>query len=145
MTTVRGRSACSIIIIIIQCIFSFVIIGRESTMWSANNCLQIMIYSCALTSVSDFAANNICSCACVVVSTSEKNGSSFSRDEEEWLDLSTRPEKTAKPQRRQWKFLLLYFSNIWKIENWIKTSSYYQRQSYAFICINSARNIAVST
>ncbi len=48
------------------------------------------------------------------MSTSEKNGSSFSRDKEEELDLSTRPEKTAKLQRRQWNFLLLYYSNILK-------------------------------
>ncbi len=79
------------------------------------------------------------------MSTSEKNGSSFSRDEEERLDLSTRPEKTAKLQRKQWNFILLYYGNIWKKEKWMKTRSCYRRRSYAFVCINSARNSAVST
>ncbi len=57
----------------------------------------------------------------LVVSTSEKNG------------------------KKAIDFLLLYFGDIRKKGDWMKTSSYYRRRSYAFVCINSARNSAVST
>ena len=34
--------------IIIRCVFSFLSIGRGSTTWPANNCLQIMVCSCVI-------------------------------------------------------------------------------------------------
>ena len=36
--------------VIIQCNFFFLFISREPATWSANNCLQIMVCSCAMTS-----------------------------------------------------------------------------------------------
>ena len=36
--------------VIIQCKFFFLFISREPATWPANNCLQIMVYSCAKTS-----------------------------------------------------------------------------------------------
>ena len=36
--------------VIIQCKFFVLFIGREPAKWPANNCLQIMVYSCAMTS-----------------------------------------------------------------------------------------------
>ena len=39
-----------IISIIIRCKSFFVFIGREPTTWPANNCLQIMVFSCAMSS-----------------------------------------------------------------------------------------------
>ena len=36
--------------IIIRCKFFFLFIGREPTTWPANNCLQIMVCSCAMSS-----------------------------------------------------------------------------------------------
>ncbi len=46
-------------VIIIRCNFFFLFIGWEPTTWSAKNCLQIMVCSCALAFDSDFATNNI--------------------------------------------------------------------------------------
>ena len=48
-----------IISVIILCDFFFLSIGRESTTWPANNCLQIMVCSCVVPSKTCFAANDI--------------------------------------------------------------------------------------
>ena len=45
-------------LIIIRSKFFFLFIGREPTTWTGNNCLQIMVCSCAMPSNS-LAANNI--------------------------------------------------------------------------------------
>ena len=45
--------------IIIWFIFSILFIGSEPTTWPANNCLQIMVFSCAYGSNDDLAINNI--------------------------------------------------------------------------------------
>ena len=39
-----------IIYIIILCKFFFLFIGRKPTMWPVNNCLQIMVCSCVMSS-----------------------------------------------------------------------------------------------
>ena len=71
-----------------------------------NNCLQIMVFSCALLSA--VILLQIIFCSCVVVTNSKKNGSSFSRVVGERFDLSIRPAKTAGMQTRQPKFTLMY-------------------------------------
>ena len=48
--------------IIMQCIFSFLFIGRELTMWPANNCLQIMVCSCVVSSKCVLLQIIFCSC-----------------------------------------------------------------------------------
>ena len=45
-----SQSHCLFKNIIIQCKLFFLFIGRESTMWPANNCVIIMICSCAMSS-----------------------------------------------------------------------------------------------
>ncbi len=45
----------------------------------------------------------------MVVSTSEKNGSSFSRDEEERLDFSARPEKHSEATKKAMESPLIVF------------------------------------
>ena len=48
--------------VIIRCIFFFPSIGRESTMWPANNCLQIMVCSCVVPSKCVLLQIILCSC-----------------------------------------------------------------------------------
>ena len=43
-------------------IFSFLFVGREPTTWPANNCLQIMVCSCAMPSNSVWLQIIFCSC-----------------------------------------------------------------------------------
>ena len=45
-------------IIIIRCKFFFLFIGREPTTWTAKNCLQIMVCSCAMSSNCSASTNN---------------------------------------------------------------------------------------
>ena len=49
--------------LIIRSKFFFLFIGREPTTWPANNCLQIMVYSCATPS--NCVWLQIISCVCV--------------------------------------------------------------------------------
>ena len=51
-----------IIVIIIRSKFFFLFIGREPTTWPANNCLQIMVCSCAMLSISVWLQIIFCSC-----------------------------------------------------------------------------------
>ena len=48
--------------IIIRCKFFFLFIGREPTTWPANNCLQIMVCSCAMSSNCVWLQIIFCSC-----------------------------------------------------------------------------------
>ena len=48
--------------IIIRSKFFFLFIGREPTTWLANNCLQIMVCSCAMPSNSVWLQIIFCSC-----------------------------------------------------------------------------------
>ena len=48
--------------IIIRCVFFFPSIGRESTTWPANNCLQIMVCSCVVPSKCVLLQIILCSC-----------------------------------------------------------------------------------
>ena len=48
--------------IIIRSKFFFLFIGREPTTWPANNCLQIMVCSCAMPSNSVWLQIIFCSC-----------------------------------------------------------------------------------
>ncbi len=77
------------------------------------------------------------------MSTSEKNGSSFPRDEEEWLDLSTRPEN-SETTKKAMEFPLIVFRQYLK-EKELDEDRLVDYRSYAFVCINSARNSAIST
>ena len=55
---------CSIIyIIIIRCKLFFLFIGWKPTKWPANNCLQIMVCSCAM--LSNYVWLQIIFCSCV--------------------------------------------------------------------------------
>ena len=47
---------------IIRCKFSVLFIGRKSTTWPANNCLQIMVCSCAMSSNCVWLQIIFCSC-----------------------------------------------------------------------------------
>ena len=51
-----------IISIIIRCKSFFVFIGREPTTWPANNCLQIMVCSCAMPSNCVWLQIIFCTC-----------------------------------------------------------------------------------
>ena len=51
-----------IIYIIIRSKFFFLFIGREPTTWPANNCLQIMVCSCAMPSNSVWLQIKFCAC-----------------------------------------------------------------------------------
>ena len=53
---------CSIYIIIIRCKCFFLFIGREPTTWPANNCLQIMVCSCAMPSNCVWLQIIFCTC-----------------------------------------------------------------------------------
>ena len=55
-----GFQIISIVIIRCKCFFLF--IGREPTTWPANNCLQIMVCSCAMSSNSVWLQRIFCSC-----------------------------------------------------------------------------------
>ena len=50
------------IIVIVRSKFFFLFIGREPTMWPANNCLRIMVCSCAMLSNSVGLQIIFCSC-----------------------------------------------------------------------------------
>ena len=57
-----SHAHCVLKNIIIQCKFFFLFIGQESTMWPANNCLIIMICSCAMSSTCVWLQIISCSC-----------------------------------------------------------------------------------
>ena len=64
--------------------FSFLSIGRESTTWSANNCLQITVCSCVVPS--KHILLQIIFCSFVIGTTSqEKNGRSHPWAVRKWL------------------------------------------------------------
>ena len=65
MLIFSGQKPCTTIItlIIIQSKFFFLFIGREPTTWPANNCLQIMVCSCAMPS--NCVWQQIIFCTCV--------------------------------------------------------------------------------
>ena len=70
--------------IIIRCAFFFLSIGRESTTWPANNCLQIMVCSCVVPSKRVLL--QIIFCSCVIGTTfSRKNGRSLPWAIRKWL------------------------------------------------------------
>ena len=71
--------------IIIRCIFSFLSIGRESTMWPANNCLQIMVCSCIVASKCGLLQIIFCSCAIGTRFSRKKNGRSLPWAARKWL------------------------------------------------------------
>ena len=77
--------------IIIRCIFSFLSIGRESTTWPANNCLQIMVCSCVVPSKRVFL--QIIFCSCVI-------GTTFSR--EKWQIASLSCQEVIKIWNHTW-------------------------------------------
>ena len=56
------KSQVKIKCIIIRCKFFSLFIGREPTMWPTNNCLQIMVYSCELSSNCIWLQIIFCSC-----------------------------------------------------------------------------------
>ena len=69
-------SAVKGIFIIIQCIFSFLLIGRELIAWPKNNCLQIRVLL------------KIMFCSCVIETTLLcENGESVPRAGREWFDM----------------------------------------------------------
>ena len=110
--------------------FSFLFIGLESTTWPSNNCLQIMVCSWALAYNSNFASSIILlmrSC----VHFRQKWQLDFQTCGRTIYLFTHKPEKTAGIPRRQGKFHLMYFGNIWK-ENWVNTGSYLQRRIYFF-------------
>ena len=78
--------------IIIRCIFSFLSIGRESTTWPANNCLQIMVCSCAVPSKRVLL--QIIFCSCVI-------GTTFSR--EKWQIASLSCLEVIKIWKQSWQ------------------------------------------
>ena len=66
VVTQRSSPGATIILltkqIIIRCKFFFLFIGREPTTWPANNCLQIMVCSCAMSSNCVWLQIIFCSC-----------------------------------------------------------------------------------
>ena len=67
---------CSLRMIIIQCIFSFLFIDREPTTWPANSCLQISVLL------------QIIFCSCVIETTLLcENGRSVPRAVRVWFDI----------------------------------------------------------
>ena len=54
--------ACQLKSIIIRCKFFFFFIGRKHTTWPANNCLQIIVCSCAMSSNCVWLQIIYCSC-----------------------------------------------------------------------------------
>ena len=58
----RRRERSLIKFIIIRSKFFFLFIGRQSTTWPANNCLQKMVFSCAMPSNSVWLQIIFCSC-----------------------------------------------------------------------------------
>ena len=78
-------------IIIIRCVFSSLSIGRESTTWPANNCLQIMVCSCVVPSKRVLL--QIIFCSCVI-------GTTFSR--EKWQIASLSCQEVIKIWKQSW-------------------------------------------
>ena len=54
--------AFKIVIIIVRCKLFFLFTGREPTMWPADNCLQIMVCSCTMSSICVWLQRIFCSC-----------------------------------------------------------------------------------
>ena len=77
--------------IIIRCVFFFFSIGRESTTWPANKCLQIMVCSCVVPSKRVFL--QIIFCSCVI-------GTTFSR--EKWQIASLSCQEVIKIWKHTW-------------------------------------------
>ena len=88
----------SVTVIMIRCKFFFLFIGREPTTWPANNCLQIMVCSCAMSS--NCAWLQIIFCPCVNETTLfsflrsllRENGSFpkiFIKKQTPWLNYKT--------------------------------------------------------
>ena len=75
----------TIIYIIIRCVFSFLSIGRKSTTWPANNCLQTMVCSCVVPSKR--VLQQIIFCSCVI-------GTTFAR--EKWQIASQSCQEVIK-------------------------------------------------
>ena len=78
-------------LIIIQCIFSSLSIGRESTTWPANNCLQIMVCSCVVPSKRGLL--QIIFCSCIM-------GTTFSR--EKWQTAFLSCQEVIKIWKQSW-------------------------------------------
>ena len=77
--------------IIIRCVFFLLSIGRESTTWPANNCLQILVCSCVVPSKRVLL--QIIFCSCVI-------GTSFSR--EKWQIASLNCQEVIKIWKQTW-------------------------------------------
>ena len=77
--------------IIIQCVFFFLSIGRESITWPANNCLQIMVCSCVVPSKRVLLQIIFCSCAI---------GTTFQR--EKWQTASLSCQEVFKIWKQSW-------------------------------------------
>ena len=82
---------CYLIIIIIRCVFSSLSIGRESTTWPANNCLQIIVCSCVAPSKRGLL--QIIFCSCVM-------GTTFSR--EKWQIAFLSCQEVIKIWKQSW-------------------------------------------
>ena len=82
---------CMILLFIIRCIFFFLSIGRESTTWPVNNCLQIMVCSCIVPSKCVFL--QIIFCSSVI-------GTTFSR--EKWQIASLSCREVIKIWKQSW-------------------------------------------
>ena len=87
----RAGGCLIIMRIIIQCVFSSLSIGRESTTWPANNCLQIMVCSCVVPSKRVLL--QIIFCSCVI-------GTTFLR--EKWQIASLSCQKVIKIWKQSW-------------------------------------------
>ena len=77
--------------IISRCIFSFLSIGRQSTTWLANNCLQIMVCSCVVPVKR--VLRQIMFCSCVIETT-------FSR--EKWQIAFLSCQELIKIWKQSW-------------------------------------------
>ena len=77
--------------LIIRCVFSYLSIGRESTTWPTNNCLQIMV--CSSVVPSKRVLVQIMFCSCVI-------GTTFSR--EKWQIASLSCQKVIKIWKQSW-------------------------------------------
>ena len=89
--TFPAKESTMVNLIIIRCVFFSLSIGRESTTWHANNCLQIIVYSCVVPS--ERVLLRIIFCSCVI-------GTTFSREKGQIASLSC--QKVIKIWKQSW-------------------------------------------